>query len=129
MVEATGRGGCSTCLCDTARAAHTPRPARSWAGPRNASGYLTPEADHFPNGMKTVVDYAHSHGLSFGLYTCAGTETCVGGRPGSKDHWPQDAAVWAEWGVDWMKMDWCNTAGMVSWVGEDAARGSMPRAA
>ena len=75
-----------------------------WAGPRNASGYLTPEADHFPNGMKTVADYAHAKGLSFGLYTCAGTETCVGGRPGSKDHWPQDAAVWAEWGVDWMKM-------------------------
>jgi alpha-galactosidase len=23
-----------------------------WAGPRNATGYLTPEADHFPNGMK-----------------------------------------------------------------------------
>ena len=55
-----------------------------WAGGRNATGYLYPEKDHFPNGMKTVIDYAHSKGLVFGLYTCAGTETCVGGRPGSK---------------------------------------------
>lgn len=82
-----------------------------WAGSRNASGYLVPEEDHFPNGMKKVVDYAHSKGLDFGLYTCGGTFTCVGRRPGSKDHWTQDAAVWAEWGVDWVKMDWCNSQG------------------
>jgi alpha-galactosidase len=61
--------------------------------------------------MKPVVDYVHSKNLSFGLYTCGGTFTCVGGRPGSKDHWKQDADVFAEWGVDWVKMDWCNTQG------------------
>eukprot|EP01064_Diplonema_japonicum_P028877 TRINITY_DN453_c0_g1_i2.p1 TRINITY_DN453_c0_g1~~TRINITY_DN453_c0_g1_i2.p1 ORF type:complete len:410 (+),score=129.53 TRINITY_DN453_c0_g1_i2:70-1299(+) len=83
-----------------------------WAHARNASGYLYPDPDHFPNGMKPLADYVHSKGLVFGLYTCAGTETCVGGRPGSKDHWEQDAAVFAEWGVDWVKMDWCNTQGM-----------------
>ncbi len=77
-----------------------------------AAGYLYPETEHFPNGMKPVIDYVHSKNLSFGLYTCGGTFTCVGGRPGSKDHWEQDAAVWAEWGVDWVKMDWCNTEGM-----------------
>eukprot|EP00443_Scrippsiella_acuminata_P064369 CAMPEP_0115435974 /NCGR_PEP_ID=MMETSP0271-20121206/33941_1 /TAXON_ID=71861 /ORGANISM="Scrippsiella trochoidea, Strain CCMP3099" /LENGTH=444 /DNA_ID=CAMNT_0002861459 /DNA_START=1 /DNA_END=1335 /DNA_ORIENTATION=- len=80
---------------------------------RNATGFLQVERDHFPNGMKPVVDYAHSKGLTFGLYTCAGTYTCVGKRPGSKDHWDQDAAVFAEWGVDVVKMDWCNTEGMV----------------
>lgn len=79
---------------------------------RNASGFLQAERDHFPNGMKPLVDYAHSRGLAFGLYTCAGTYTCVGKRPGSKDHWEQDAAVFAEWGVDVVKMDWCNTEGM-----------------
>ena len=84
-----------------------------WAGGRNESGFLFPEKDHFPNGMKPVVDYAHSRGVVFGLYTCAGTKTCVGGRPGSKDHWDKDAAVWAEWNVDWVKMDWCNTEGLV----------------
>ena len=84
-----------------------------WAGyERNKTGFLYAEPDHFPNGMKPVIDYAHSKGLSFGLYTCAGTQTCVGGRPGSKDHWFEDARVFAEWGVDWVKMDWCNTEGM-----------------
>lgn len=79
---------------------------------RNASGFLQAERDHFPNGMKPVVDYAHSKGLTFGLYTCAGTYTCVGKRPGSKDHWTEDAQVFAEWEVDVVKMDWCNTHGM-----------------
>ena len=45
---------------------------------------MYPEADHFPNGMAVVIDYVHSKGLTFGLYTCAGMETCVGHRPGSK---------------------------------------------
>lgn len=83
-----------------------------WAGGRNSSGFLVPEKRHFPSGMKSLVDYVHSRGLAFGLYTCAGTTVCVGGRPGSKGHWQQDAAVFAEWGVDWVKMDWCQTDGM-----------------
>ena len=45
--------------------------------------------------MKPVIDYAHSKGVVFGLYTCAGTLTCVGRRPGSKDHWKEDASLWA----------------------------------
>ena len=57
--------------------------------------------------MKPVVDYVHSKGLSFGLYTCGGTETCVGGRVGSMGFWSQDANSYASWGVDWVKMDWC----------------------
>merc|ERR1711924_305771 len=72
-----------------------------WANKeRNSSGYLLGETDHFPNGMAPVVDHVHAKGLDFGLYTCAGSHTCVGGRPGSKDHWQQDADVFAEWGVD-----------------------------
>jgi alpha-galactosidase len=79
---------------------------------RNATGFVQAELDHFPNGMKPVVDYVHAHKLDFGLYTSAGSETCVGGRPGSKGHWQQDADVFAEWGVDWVKQDNCNTKGM-----------------
>ncbi|CAE7450971.1 agaA [Symbiodinium pilosum] len=79
---------------------------------RNASGFLQADRQHFPNGMKPIVDYAHSKGLTFGLYTCAGTYTCVGRRPGSKGHFTQDAAVFAEWGVDVVKMDWCFSDGM-----------------
>ena len=35
---------------------------------------------------------------------------CVGGRTGSQGHWSEDAATFAEWGVDWVKMDWCGGA-------------------
>ncbi len=83
-----------------------------WAGPRNSSGYLTAEADHFPNGMKPLVDLAHSYNLSFGLYTCTGTYTCVGNRPGSYGHFDKDADVFAEWNLDWVKSDNCFTTGL-----------------
>ena len=87
-----------------------------WANrERNASGYLQGELDHFPNGIKPVVDHVHAHGMDFGLYTCAGDYTCVGHRPGSggkTPHWQKDADVFAEWGVDWVKQDNCNTDGM-----------------
>lgn len=79
---------------------------------RNATGFVQAELDHFPNGMKPVVDHVHAQGLDFGIYTSAGSKTCVGGRPGSKGHWQQDADVFAEWGVDWVKQDNCNTDGM-----------------
>jgi len=38
-----------------------------WAGGRNSTGYVYPEADHFPHGMKPVVDYVHEKGDSFAL--------------------------------------------------------------
>jgi alpha-galactosidase len=82
-----------------------------WAGKtRNATGYIQPDATRFPRGMKEVVDYVHSKNLTFGLYTSAGKTVCVGGRVGSQGHWKEDAQVFAEWGVDWVKMDWCGGA-------------------
>jgi alpha-galactosidase len=39
-----------------------------------------------------------------------GTGTCQN-RPGSKDHEEIDARTYAEWGVDYLKYDWCNSAG------------------
>ena len=62
-------------------------------------------AARFPNGMRTVAEYVHSKGLVFGLYTSAGYTGCVGGRVGSKGYWEKDAASFAEWGIDWVKMD------------------------
>ena len=68
-----------------------------------------PSEKHGPNPS---LSRTQTKGLDFGLYTCAGTYTCVGGRPGSKGHSDKDAAVFAEWGVDWVKQDNCNTNGM-----------------
>jgi alpha-galactosidase len=75
---------------------------------RDARGNLVPHPEKFPNGIKTVVDYVHSKGLKFGLYNCAGNKTCAG-YPGSRGHEYQDALKYAEWGIDYLKYDWCDT--------------------
>ena len=48
--------------------------------------------------------------LKFGIYSCAGRQTCAG-RPGSRGHEYQDAISYARWGVDYLKLDWCNSEG------------------
>lgn len=67
---------------------------------------IVPHHEKFPNGMKAVADYVHSKGLKFGMYSCAGLRTC-GNYPGSFDHEFLDARTFAEWGVDFLKYDYC----------------------
>jgi len=73
---------------------------------RDENGNLVPDPQKFPSGMKALADYIHSKGLKFGIYSCAGTHTCAG-YPGSFEHEFQDAALFAEWGVDFLKYDYC----------------------
>ena len=73
---------------------------------RDEEGNLVPDPEKFPHGMKYVADYVHSKGLKFGIYSCAGTRTCAG-YPGSFDHEFQDARLFASWGVDFLKYDFC----------------------
>ena len=73
---------------------------------RDEEGNLVPDPKKFPNGMKAVADYIHSKGLKFGMYSCAGTHTCAG-YPGSFEHEFQDAKLFASWGVDYLKYDYC----------------------
>lgn len=73
---------------------------------RDEEGRLVPDPKKFPSGMKSLSDYIHSKGLKFGMYSCAGTHTCAG-YPGSFEHEFQDAATFAEWGVDFLKYDYC----------------------
>ena len=82
-----------------------------WQGVRDARGAIQPDAKRFPGGMKALADYVHSKGLKFGLYSDAGWKTC-GGRPGSRGHEFQDAITYAEWGVEYLKYDWCFTDGL-----------------
>ncbi len=84
-----------------------------WQASRDAQGVIQPDPALFPSGMKALGDYLHAKGLKFGIYTCAGTQTC-GNRPGSKGHEKQDMATYASWGVDYVKVDWCNTQGLNS---------------
>ncbi|HEY4153892.1 MAG TPA: glycoside hydrolase family 27 protein [Puia sp.] len=70
-------------------------------------------ADHvkFPGGMKALADYIHSLGLKFGLYNCAGTRTCAG-YPGTRGYEYQDARLYASWGIDYLKFDFCHSEGI-----------------
>lgn len=82
-----------------------------WHGDRDSLGFIQPDAERFPSGMKALADYIHSKGLKMGLYSDAGSQTC-GGRPGSRGYEFQDALTYAKWGVDYLKYDWCNTEGL-----------------
>jgi alpha-galactosidase len=56
--------------------------------------------------MKALADYVHTKGLRLGIYSDAGAKTC-GGRPGGRGHEYQDALTYAQWGIDYLKYDWC----------------------
>jgi alpha-galactosidase len=79
---------------------------------RTASGDIQPDPDRFPSGMEELGKYIHSLGLKFGLYTARGPVECCGrtGYNGSV-HAAADAATFAHWGVDYLKIDSCGADG------------------
>lgn len=79
-----------------------------WHGERDSLGFIHPDPERFPSGMKALADYVHRQGLKIGIYSDAGTATCAG-YPGSQGREYQDALQYAAWGIDYLKYDWCNT--------------------
>jgi alpha-galactosidase len=79
-----------------------------WQTSRDVNGNIVADAERFPSGIKALADYIHSKGMKFGIYSDAGAQTCAK-RPGSIGHEYQDAKQYADWGVDYLKEDWCNT--------------------
>ncbi len=77
----------------------------TWEAERDASGVLHTNAK-FPD-MKALADYVHSKGLKIGIYSGPGPKTC-GGYEGSLGHEEQDARMYAEWGIDYLKYDLCS---------------------
>ena len=82
-----------------------------WQVSRDASGTIVADPARFPSGIKALADYVHGKGLKLGIYTDAGTGTCEK-RPGSLNHEVQDAKAYASWGIDYVKIDWCNAEGL-----------------
>ncbi len=80
-----------------------------WQGNRDASGNIQPNAK-FPD-MKALSDYIHGLGLKFGTYSSPGPKTCAG-FTASYQHEDQDAATYGQWGVDYVKYDWCSYGGV-----------------
>lgn len=79
-----------------------------WHGERDAQGNIQVNKERFPSGMKALADYVHAKGLKLGIYSDAGATTCAG-YPGSRGYEYQDARTYAEWGIDYLKYDWCDT--------------------
>lgn len=77
----------------------------TWEGGRDAKGNITTNTK-FPD-MKALADYVHSKGLKIGIYSSPGPQTCAG-YEGSYGHEDQDAAIYAAWGIDYLKYDLCS---------------------
>ncbi|KDR23773.1 alpha-N-acetylgalactosaminidase-like [Zootermopsis nevadensis] len=73
---------------------------------RDSDGRLQPDPQRFPSGIKALADYVHSRGLKFGIYEDFGTYTCAG-YPGVVGHMQTDAQTFADWEVDYVKLDGC----------------------
>ena len=85
---------------------------------RGPDGNLRPNPSRFPSGMKALGDYIHSKGLKFGLYHAPREKTCdqyFNNRPGtsSNGNETRDAQLFASWGVDYVKHDWCDPRGSI----------------
>jgi alpha-galactosidase len=83
---------------------------------RDGSGNLRARTDRFPSGMKALGDYIHSKGLKFGIYHAPREKTCnqyFANLPGTSSYGNEtrDANLFASWGVDYVKHDWCDPRG------------------
>jgi len=80
----------------------------TWEGKRDAQGFIHTN-EKFPD-MKALADYVHSKGLKLGIYSSPAAKTCAG-YEGSLGHEEQDAQTYANWGIDYLKYDWCLNSG------------------
>ena len=82
------------------------------ASSRTSDGSLTWDPAKFPNGIPWLASQIHALGLKFGIYEAIGTRTCQnlpgsGGTTAPDNHYAQDARTFADWGVDFVKIDEC----------------------
>ncbi|MBI2325591.1 MAG: glycoside hydrolase family 27 protein [Chloroflexi bacterium] len=97
-----------------------------WEAPeRDGDGDLGSDPERFGSGIADLARRVHGLGMRFGIYTDAGTRTCAG-YVGSLGYEFRDARRFASWGVDFVKIDWCNTSGLgtrsVYWKWSNAFR-------
>jgi alpha-galactosidase len=78
--------------------------------PRDKNGMINTNKK-FPD-MKALSDYVHSKGLKLGIYSSPGPLTCAG-FTASYQFEVQDAQRYCEWGIDYLKYDWCSYGNIV----------------
>ena len=76
-----------------------------WEGDRDRHGRLQPN-QKFPD-LAGLCSDLHALGLRVGIYSSPGPRTC-GGYEGSAGHEIEDAQSFGEWGIDYLKYDWCS---------------------
>jgi alpha-galactosidase len=81
-----------------------------WQGTRDANGII--QFNEKFHDMKALADYVHGKGLKLGIYSSPGPKTCAGFE-GSFGHEEQDAQTYAQWGIDYLKYDYCSFKGDV----------------
>lgn len=75
---------------------------------RLPNGDIPSDPNRFPN-IKALADYIHAKGLKFGIYTSPGSRTCNGTyHIASGGHEQHDVTMFANWGVDYIKLDACS---------------------
>jgi hypothetical protein len=74
--------------------------------------------------MKALGDWLHAQGLKFGIYSSPGPLTC-GGYLGSYEHEMQDATSYANWGIDYLKYDWCSYGDIYKKAGDTSLAAYM----
>ncbi len=64
-------------------------------------------------GIKQLANQIHALGLKFGIYTSPAARTCDPNvyHVGSEGHVLQDVQSFADWGVDYIKLDYCSATG------------------
>src|SRR5271157_198212 len=80
----------------------------TWEGKRDDKGFIHPNWKF--RDIKALTDYVHSKGLKIGLYSSPGPKTCAGFE-GSLGHEELDAQSYAQWGIDYLKYDYCSFQG------------------
>lgn len=77
-----------------------------WEAPERAVDGTIVVNEKFPS-IKQLADQLHDEGLKIGIYSSPGAYTC-GHYLGSLGHEKQDAQSYNEWGIDYLKYDWCD---------------------
>jgi alpha-galactosidase len=80
----------------------------TWEAPERDKDGNIRSNEKFPD-MKALATYIHSKGLKLGIYSGPGPRTCAG-YLATYNHEEQDAKTWAEWGIDYLKYDWCSAS-------------------
>ena len=78
-----------------------------WGVRDEATGEIEGDKTRFPEGMQAFIAKIHALGFKFGLYTDVGANACHHPFVGSWGHYSGDARTFAEWGVDYVKLDGC----------------------